>query len=209
MPREITATFLVLSPLSYFQDQIFREPAHMNTILSLLKHKQRRCTLSELLESHIDRLYQQAYRYCGSEHDAEDLLQELMIECCQREQQIRDAPVPAAWLSRVLYHRFVDRYRSQRKHTGHDSVDDIEHLPCANDPPLDDRYMHRQMLDAMQSLSAEQKMVINLHDIEGYTLVELSRTTEIPVGTLKSHLHRARKALKKVLDMQPIADTSR
>ena len=174
----------------------------MSKILSFFGRSQNTCNLSELLSPHLSRLYRQAYKYCGNEHDAEDLLQDLLIECNEREQQLRDAPVPAAWLSRVLYHRFVDRHRKQSRHSQHQNIDDIENTLSSSDSP-EANYLHQQLISAMTDLSSEQRMVISLHDIEGYTLAELSETMDIPLGTLKSHLHRGRKALKNAMRLQP------
>lgn len=175
----------------------------MSNILSFFSRSQSACSLTELLTPHLNRLYRQAYKYCGNEHDAEDLFQDFLLECSEREQQLREAPVPAAWLSRVLYHRFVDRHRKQSRHQYHQDLSEFEHELTNNDSQESD-YLHHQLLLALDELSKEQRMVISLHDMEGYTLVEISQMMDIPVGTLKSQLHRGRKAVKSNLQLQPI-----
>ena len=172
----------------------------MSKILSYFRRQHVECSLTELLAPHITRLYRQAYKYGGTEHEAEELIQELLIECSEREQQLREAPVPAAWLSRVLYHRFVDRHRKLERHNHHLDVDE-QQLSSASSPEGD--YLHQQLLSCLDTLSPEQRMVISLHDIEGYSLVEISDLMDIPVGTLKSHLHRGRKCIKNSMQLQP------
>lgn len=177
----------------------------MVKILSLFHRRNTGDSLTSVVSQHLDSLYRQAYRYCGNEADAEDLLQDLMLECSQRNQQLQEAPVPAAWLNRVLYHRFVDRHRKQARHLkGREDLNStIDTSLAANDEP-EDAYSHHQLLLSLEELSPDQRMIINLHDIEGYTLAEVSATTSIPVGTLKSHLHRGRRKLKNKL--QPNID---
>lgn len=175
----------------------------MSKILSFFGKTNSQCSLSDLLSPHINRLYRQAYKYCGSISDAEDLLQEVLLECKTREQQFRVAPVPAAWLSRVLYHRFVDHYRKQKRHSQLENIDDYRHEAASADSPAESVYFHKQLLAVMDELSAPQRMVISLHDMEGYTLSEISEISDIPIGTLKSHLHRGRKIIKKTIQLQP------
>ena len=172
----------------------------MGNILSIFKRPHAECSLSELLAPHMTRLYRQAYKYGGSEHEAEELLQDLMLECSEREEQLREAPAPAAWLSRVLYHRFVDRYRKTARHGNHASIED-HHLISPDSPEGD--YLFQQLLRSLDDLSAEQRAVISLHDIEGYTLSEISEVMDMPIGTLKSHLHRGRKRIKNSIQLQP------
>lgn len=174
----------------------------MSKILSFFGHRSVKCSLSELVAPHLNYLYRQAYKYCGNEYDADDLLQELMMACTEREEQLRKAPVPAAWLSRVLYHRFIDNHRKQRRHADHQDITTVEATLTGQGSP-ESAYLHTQVLAAMESLSKEQRAVISLHDIEGHTLAEIANMLEVPVGTLKSHLHRGRKALKNTLQLQP------
>jgi RNA polymerase sigma-70 factor (ECF subfamily) len=61
----------------------------------------------------------------------------------------------------------------------------------------DDRKRLQQELD---TLSAEHRLVLMLHDVEGYTLNELGAMLDIPLGTLKSRLHRARRHLRAGLE---------
>ena len=67
----------------------------------------------------------------------------------------------------------------------------------------DDQVLHQQLLSALQGLSHNYRAVICLHDMNGYTLPELSQILDKPLGTLKSDLHRAREKLKMSLKLQP------
>ena len=131
-----------------------------------------------------------------------------MLETHQREAQLREAPVPAAWLSRTLYHRFVDRYRKNKHY--HNQLDIDDHaFELGSEGEHEADYLRVQLIRAMAQLSPEQHMAISLHDLEGKTLPEISETMHVPVGTLKSHLHRGRKILKNCLSLQPSSDAVR
>ena len=64
--------------------------------------------------------------------------------------------------------------------------------------------------EALASLSFEHRSVLMMHDAEGYKLVEIQRITGVPIGTLKSRLHRARARVRALLgDMEPFATEQR
>ncbi|MDF1692681.1 MAG: sigma-70 family RNA polymerase sigma factor [Zhongshania sp.] len=182
----------------------------MSKVISFFKRRHSTAdSFEEMIAPHIDALYRQAYQYSRNEDEAEDLLQELLVETYQRQDTLRAAPVRRAWLSRSLYHRFVDRYRKTKASPQFDDID----TPALQLPALESsqetQYLHDQLRQELDMLSAEQRMVISLHDIEGYTLKELSETLGMPLGTLKSHLHRGRKTLQKRFDVHPFDEPAR
>lgn len=69
--------------------------------------------------------------------------------------------------------------------------------------------LQARLLDALRRLNAEQRAVVALHDIEGYTLEEFEKMLDTPIGTLKSRLHRSRAALREALAMEPSAASQR
>jgi RNA polymerase sigma-70 factor (ECF subfamily) len=62
---------------------------------------------------------------------------------------------------------------------------------------------------ALAALSLEQRSVVMMHDAEGYKLVEIHRITGVPVGTLKSRLHRARARLRELMEEMEPSDAER
>ncbi|MBN1377743.1 MAG: sigma-70 family RNA polymerase sigma factor [Gammaproteobacteria bacterium] len=158
----------------------------------------------------MNSLFKQAYQYTGNTQDAEDLLQDLLVELYQKQDKLHTAKSLRAWLMRCLYNRFVDGYRKKKSAPNFDSLHD-EYL--ANKLPNDDSpetsYWHKQVLAGLSLLSREQRMVVCLHDIEGHTLAELSDIMKIPLGTLKSHLFRGRRILQDRFKLQPFDDCVR
>ena len=182
----------------------------MNKVISFFKKPSKGNSFEALLAPHMDSLYRQSYQYTGSTHDAEDLLQDLLIELFQKQNQLKAAKSPRAWLTRCLYHRFIDGYRKQKSTPEFDDINDeltsnkLLSLECPANT-----YWHQEVIAGLSLLTKDQRTTINLHDIEGFTLAEVSEITEMPIGTLKSHLHRGRKMMQKRLNVQPCSSNHR
>ncbi len=187
----------------------------MNTIIPFSKSNPP--SFESLLAPHMEALYKQAYCYTGNTTDAEDLLQELLLFLYKRHEKLQELDPLRPWLMRCLYHRFVDNYRRKPQEIynsdyiyneeTHHNVSPSQAKTLNNQQET--QYFQSQIKKALKMLSYEQRAVITLCDIEGRSLLEVAEITEIPVGTLKSHLHRGRKQLKKLLDVQPFSENLR
>lgn len=161
----------------------------------------------QLVRPHFDRLYRLAYRLTGSKPEAEDLFQELLIKAFGTLEELGNIEEPGSWLSRVMYNLFVDQYRRfsrQRMYMveeGQLTRDGVAGLPGDQDPVADNERMQQlERLDAaLQQLSVEHRIIVLLHDTEGYKLKEIQALTGTPEGTIKSRLHRARARLREIL----------
>lgn len=173
----------------------------MNNIISLFR-RGGEGSFEGLLAPHMDALYRQAWHYTGSAMEAEDLLQDLLVDLFTRQEKMRGIESLRPWLSRCLYNRFVDQYRKkQRRPETLDS--DRADYTAAEAPGPENDYYHQEVLEGLALLNQQQRAVVTLHDIQGHTLPELSAILDLPLGTLKSQLHRARARLKNHLQMQP------
>jgi RNA polymerase sigma-70 factor (ECF subfamily) len=160
-----------------------------------------------LVRPHFDRLFRLAWRLAGSKVDAEDLFQELLIKAFGKLDELVNIDQPGPWLCRVMYNLYVDdrrRFARQRIHTveeGHLPGDGLAGLPGPDDPVYNNQRIEQlQRLDkALAQLSDEHRLVVLLHDTEGYKLTEIQDLTGVPVGTVKSRLHRARARLRDIL----------
>jgi RNA polymerase sigma factor (sigma-70 family) len=156
-----------------------------------------------LVQPHYEVLYRVAYRFTRSVHDAEDLAQEVCVRAYPRLDELERLEQPRGWLLRVLYRLFVDSMRRyERKHVA--PIDDIDpdSLVCDRPGPAEEteRALERRRLSrAWQHLDQEQRALLSLHDVEGYSLAELKELTGLKDGTLKSRLHRARVRLGKLM----------
>jgi RNA polymerase sigma-70 factor (ECF subfamily) len=161
---------------------------------------------SELLRPHLDKLYRLAFRLTSARADAEDLVQDVLTKLYGRRDELSSIENLAPWLGRVLYNQFVDdsrRYRRQRLHVvnEHNLID----TAVAGGRENPDTAAHRSenvtaLTNALDKLSEEHRVVVLLHDAEGYSLPEIQTLTDVPLGTLKSRLHRARARLRDLLE---------
>jgi RNA polymerase sigma-70 factor (ECF subfamily) len=175
----------------------------MKSILSIFQAPRSKPSFDTMLAPHLATLFKQAYRYVGNTFDAEDLLQDVLLECYQRRSKLDDVNNLGAWLNRCLYHRFIDFHRRQGRRPEMENVDNPELQPLLLGEQLDEQhYFEQQLVSGLDALSLHQKAVINLHDLCGFTLPEIEPIMGMPVGTLKSHLHRGRKRLKAHLQLE-------
>jgi len=164
-------------------------------------------TFEQLVRPHFERLFRLAWRLCGSKAEAEDLFQELLIKAFGKLDDLVSIEEPGSWLSRVMYNLFIDerrRFARRRMHTveeGDMQGDGIAGLPGSEDPARDHERLQRMLaLDkALSQLSDEHRLIVLLHDTEGYKLKEIHELMDLPIGTIKSRLHRARARLREIL----------
>ena len=166
---------------------------------------------SALVKPHFNKLYSLAYRLTGSRADAEDLMQDVLMKLYERRAELSSIRSLAPWLGRVLYNQFIDdkrRYaRQPLKLVGTSAELEVEQenaadgaLPVTDPSDLSERSQQRQHLSrALAKLSEAHRIVLLMHDVEGYKLQEIHELTDISVGTLKSRLSRARARLRALL----------
>ncbi len=160
-----------------------------------------------LLKPHLERLYRLAFRLCGNRADAEDLFQEVLVKAFDRIETIAGLDDPGSWLGRVMYNRFVDtarqraRRRLQTVSEGELPGVDLGNLGDTPSAEADAARLERiaELDRALATLSEEHRIVVLLHDTEGYKIEEIESLTGIKAGTIKSRLHRARARLKAIL----------
>jgi RNA polymerase sigma-70 factor (ECF subfamily) len=163
-----------------------------------------------MVRPHLENLYRLAYRFTGSAEDAEDLVQTLLVKLIPQQGRMEQVDQLGPWLARALYYLFIDQTRhragSALDQADGDGEESLASLPAdeAQQPhEIVDKLLTRQRIsEALLRLPEEQRAIIAWHDIEGYTLEELAEQHNIPIGTLKSRLHRARARLRTML-LQP------
>lgn len=184
------------------------------SITSLFKNRNKPADRFErFIRPHVDMLYRLAYRLSQSQEDAEDIVQQFLIRMFPRIDQLEGLEKPAPWLSRGLYNLYVDIYRRATREAAIFSDEEFkENAATSRHSP--EMHLHNNDLSAgieqaLQKLNENQRIVVLLHDSEGYTLEEISEIQQVPVGTLKSRLNRARNTLKSLLSMEPLVDSDR
>jgi RNA polymerase sigma factor (sigma-70 family) len=165
-----------------------------------------------LLRSHVPALYRSAYRWTGAVDRAEDLVQQLLLRLYPRLAELRELDQLRPWALRVMYRIFIDQLRRERSSPvqfgAEPAADDDSQVgdeeawldPGPGPVELTEQEVTQErLLRAWERLGEEHRMVLSMHDIEDYTLPELAQIMDIPLGTLKSRLHRARARLRELL----------
>jgi RNA polymerase sigma-70 factor (ECF subfamily) len=163
----------------------------------------------ELVHPHISYLYRLAFRFCGNQADAEDLIQDLLIKLYPRRSELEKVEKLRPWMTTSLYRMFVDDYRKKAR-SPLELIDDetaFYETTVSDDFSPDMTLAEDQRIDQLQAafnrLSEDHRILITLHDIEGYRLVEIESMLGTPVGTLKSRIHRARAKMRDMLSWDP------
>lgn len=166
-----------------------------------------------LVRPHIEGLYRFAYRLSQSQHDAEELVQQLLTKLYPKINQLEEIEKIRPWLSKALYNLYIDTFRKKQVESALFTDDsDSDENPTTDLSPHDimsSEEMKKRLDGSIRCLSHDHRTVLMLHDAEGYTLTELEEILQTPIGTLKSRLSRARNNLKQALSMEPFGDEPR
>jgi RNA polymerase sigma-70 factor (ECF subfamily) len=181
------------------------------SLLRRLRERDERA-FRELLETHRDRVYNITYRMLGNRAEAEDVAQEVFITVFKTIDSFREESKFSTWLYRVAVNHCKNRikYLARRQDRNKDELDEMSgNVNGATlDSPLrgvqPDRalqgiQMEQILHDAIASLDEEHRTVVVLRDVEDLSIEEICAITDLPDGTVKSRLHRARLALRKKL----------
>lgn len=157
----------------------------------------------------IDALYTFAYHLTYNEEDANDLVQETYLKAYRFIDRYESGTNAKAWLFRILKNAFINAYRKKSKQPNKVDIDELTNIREEEDTHyssyLDLReemfqgMMGDEVTNAINSLPVDFRAVILLCDIEGFTYEEIAKIVDIPIGTVRSRLHRARNMLKDKL----------
>jgi RNA polymerase sigma-70 factor (ECF subfamily) len=146
-------------------------------------------------------LYTVAYRLTGSHDDAQDLVQEVLLRV-QRGLATYKPGSLEGWLSRITTNAFLDDVRRAKRRPVQALPDDPDRvLPGAAsaDEALARAVLPDHLQDALRSLPEDFRVAVVLCDVVGQSYEEIAESLDVPVGTVRSRIHRGRAALRKVL----------
>jgi RNA polymerase sigma-70 factor, ECF subfamily len=158
-----------------------------------------RAAARALYDAHVQRVHRLVFRLCGDEDLTHDLTQDVFIRAFEQLPRFRGEAALSTWLHRIAVSVTLNALRKVRRlQTREQSLDGAaavpdERLPVS-DPDLRDR-----LTRAIEALSPAARASVILHDIEGYTHVEIAAMLGIAVGTSKARLFDARVRLRQAL----------
>jgi len=155
-----------------------------------------------LITKYKGAVYRQAYSMLNDHMEAEDITQDVFVKVYYSLSTLESPYAFTTWVTRITFNLCYDLIeKKKRKATiSSESVEygSQKHL-VSSENSMERKNLQLTIEEAMKNLSLEQREILILRDIQGYTYDEISDSLKIPVGTVKSRLYNARLALKREL----------
>ena len=145
--------------------------------------------LEELVTKYEHTLFRAALAILADPHEAQDAVQDAYVKFLEKQPQFRDGEHARAWLLKVTANGCKSRLRARKRHPAAELLDTYP-------APEGDS---RELVEAILSLPANQRAAVHLHYYEGYSTGEIAAILGQRPGTVRSHLSRAREALRTYL----------
>jgi len=172
-----------------------------------------RAQFESLIRPLLDSMYRTALRMTKNSDDAEDLVQETCLKAFRYFDRFEDGSNLKAWLFKILTNLFINRYRKKAKEPTPVEYDEAEDFflytqmvqsgavseESGPEKDLFDRMLGSDVSEAIDELPEDFRIVVVMAFIEGLSYEEISAALDLPMGTVKSRLHRGRKMLQKSL----------
>ena len=158
---------------------------------------------------HLDALYNFAYHLTLNEEDANDLVQDTFLKAFRFINSYERGTNAKAWLFKILKNSFINEYRRKTRQPGevdfeeYVAFQDAEEGTGVGDLDMRDEIFKGligdEVTQAMNELPVDFRTILILCDIEGFSYEEMAKIIDIPIGTVRSRLHRARNLMKEKL----------
>lgn len=164
-----------------------------------------------IVRAHQDRVYGFCARMLSDREEARDIAQEVFLSAYRNLAGFRGEASLSTWLMKIAANRCLNRIRQRSSRAAREGpypepalADDPPYQPPAPEEGRPDRVaetreMGKILEQALDRIDADSRWLMLLSDVEGFTYEEVAAMAGIPVGTVKSRLHRARMALRKIL----------
>lgn len=158
---------------------------------------------------HLEALHTFAFHLSYNEEDADDLVQETFLKAFRFIEKFEEGTNAKAWLFKILKNAYINQYRKESRQPSFVDYEEVnvyqEEEEGLSSSYYDlreevfDQMMGDEVSTALNALPEEFRTVIWLCDIEGFSYEEIAQIIEIPIGTVRSRLFRARNMLKEKL----------
>jgi len=158
----------------------------------------------EIVDRFGERIFNLALRFAGNRPEAEDLTQEIFLKLYRQLHRYRGEVPLLAWALRLSRNLCIDHYRHHRTRKRVETASDevLRQLPGGEDPRERNRVEEQRRLvhRVLAEMPETQATVVMLRDLQGLSYDEIAAFYEVPVGTIKSRLNRARRELVRRLE---------
>jgi len=157
-----------------------------------------------LVQLYQDRLYNSLLRVLGSADDTADIVQDAFVQAYTKLESFRGGSQFYTWLYRIAFNLAMSHMRRQRKKS---SLDEMKTLlgeePTDGQPAADANIIEQERAElvhsALAELGADHRQILVLREIEGFSYEEIAEILDLPVGTVRSRLFRARLEMRDLL----------
>jgi len=153
----------------------------------------------ELAGTHMRRAFAVAYRILGQRQDAEDVVQDSFLTALLKLDTFDSDRPFGPWLLRIVANRAIN---ARKARTLRQTEPIPDGAPSAGDSPFDATRrseLHGELQRALAALPEQQRWIVELFEIEGFSGSEIAAMLEIADGTVRWHLHQARQTLRVTL----------
>jgi len=154
----------------------------------------------ELVLKYQDRLFNTIFHVVGHVEDARDIVQEALVQAFLKLESFRSESTFYTWLCRIAFNMAITQRRKQRKTCStwfdNPAKASAEASPAAN---LEREERCRQVRSAIAQLPEEYRSVLVLREMDGCCYKTIAEVLDLPIGTVRSRLHRARLQLREIL----------
>jgi RNA polymerase sigma-70 factor, ECF subfamily len=150
----------------------------------------------DLLEPQIPRLRRYSRALTRDTQRADDLVQDTLVRALMKQDRWEPGTNLRAWLFTLMHNQFVNNVRRANRETGAIDIDDVSSSLVATTDPTASRQLY-ELERALGQLAAEQREVILLVGLEGFSYEDAAKILAVPVGTVRSRLSRGRESLRR------------
>ena len=154
-----------------------------------------------LVEQYRDNVYRLAYRMCGNAYDADEAAQEAFVAAWRALPNFRGDAKFSTWLYRLATNAAIDQMRREKRHhgAGDGEMPDIADDSDSPQETVERTEQQEAVQKALATLSEEYREVLLLRYMEELDYAEIAEVLQLPSGTVKSRINRAKAALKTAL----------
>jgi RNA polymerase sigma-70 factor (ECF subfamily) len=172
--------------------------------------KGRTSAFGEIVRRYQERLFNTVYRLVDNAEDAQDVVQETFLSAYQSLDSFKGDSLFFTWLYRIAMNTAISLKRKQRVALSIDAhrAGDNNHEPLDGSEysqpglALEKAEQERRIQEALNRLSPEHRTVLVLKDMDGMKYESMAEVLQVPIGTIRSRLHRARLELRDILQTE-------
>lgn len=162
----------------------------------------------KLIDLYKNLIGKMVYRMISRPEDRQEVAQDVYLAIHQRLDSFRGDSQLSTWIARIAYYKCVDYYKKKDKNRVFESFDSLSDQEILNQHRVEDSPEERlilkqekeQIAECINRLPSHYKLVLSLFHFDNLTYTEIGKILKMPDGTVKSHLFRARRLMRKLLE---------